>query len=391
MPTTPNHTIFVIGSGSTPDALLKAELNDVVESSPSAPTVEFLAVEGREAVSLEIAKTYVEESWENVPVSWLLFPSETALENHLSRHPWLPEGDEVLLVFWDEYEGTTRAAKLALSKGMRVFDLSGAMAKVGGFTQDKYYKETEMTATAYAQTDLEQMSPEELTAIAESLGIEHESIGTWEEVIAAILGEVPEEQAYETPADFEEADEAEDAEEVEEDASEGGYTRAELEALSLEVLKEICAANEIAVEGQRPRAARYIQAILDAQGGEVVTTSATSTSASAQPAEEDGEIVSETAAAAELLTTVLSLVEVLSEGVADSTAATKAALQAIHNGFSSVSLHLKDISSRLEKLEAKSVAPVVQIPEPPTKAAPATTSVKPAAPAVKRLVRRIPG
>lgn len=160
-----------------------------------------------------------------------------------------------LLVFWDESATVRRAVSQALDSSIEVRDLCDALTRLGSLTT----KESNNVPKIHTRPDLEAMDEDELEALAESYNIDHGSYDSWEPVIEQIL----EAQAGDEPSlDAEEAampgGDGDDEEFV-------PYTREELEAMDIARLKEIVATNELTVEGKRPRASAYVEAILVAQ------------------------------------------------------------------------------------------------------------------------------
>ena len=252
--------IHFLGEGAVPQALAYMALDDQIEAFRfEGAEIHFWAAAGAEPPqTLLDLHAYQEENYAGITPVWH-FPMESRCFSEEFGH-MVKESDPAyvkVLVLWDESATTREVVETALASHIEVYDLSDALTRIGSLaSQDTYNKESIMPTTAkYTEDILAEMDEAEITAVAEAFGIDHAAYPTWDPVIAAILAAQEDDPGAE-PQGVEEAEE-----------EGGGYTRQELELLELETLKEICRVNGIEVPGQRPRAARYIDAILEAQSG----------------------------------------------------------------------------------------------------------------------------
>lgn len=258
-------TLGFFGSGETPERILELLLDD--QLSAAGGRVEFVFGIGPEpnpsmSTLLELSRgrgrvEILATTLDLEVFGWAAMVNHSAdlvsaLINRLAKakHP-------KLLVLWDEGSDTQRAVAEALNLEIEVRDLCDALTRLGALPDDKEHsKMPTSTSTQHTLSDLEAMPEDELTTLAESLGIDVAAVSTWEEVFTLVLAQQDSSSAPSSAA----------GETAEEDG--GGaepYVRTELEAMQLDQLKLICETNGIKVEGLRPRMARYIDAILVAQ------------------------------------------------------------------------------------------------------------------------------
>lgn len=274
----PNPKLYILGRGDAPLAILHGAVDDQLAAAAFNPIdMEFWVLEGEEepAAIANIA-AYIDDEYEGLEYQWLQNRDGSSLLDGF-RNSVSALGDvrrARVLVLWDESTATRQAVQAALDAGIEVYDLSDALTRIGSLASEdnndkelthmpRTAKKTETEPKVYTEDEMLEMSEKDLAAVAESYGIDHDSYPDWESVIAVVLekqeaaaGDGETEPAGDEPAGDEEEEET------------GGYTRAELEGMELDTLKEICRVNNIEVEGQRPRAPKYIEAILEAQGGE---------------------------------------------------------------------------------------------------------------------------
>jgi hypothetical protein len=350
----PNPKLYIVGLGDAPENMIKAAIADQLAASAFNPIdIEIWALETSEVPTLAKLIEIIREEYEGLSANWF-FSKDAASLTEGFRHSVAELGDAQrarLLVLWDESTATRQAVQTALNLGIEVYDLSDALTRIGTLaTQDNNDKEFYVPRAAkkeeaqdltkvYTEEELLAMETEEITPIAEAYGIDHESFPDWESVITIIL----EKQG--------EADGAEPEPEGEEEPVEG-YTLSELQGLKLETLKEICKANEIAVEGQRPRAQTYIDAILEAQGGAAPEPEASDEpdagTGGTEAAEQidAGDVIAELlnamqgdlAVTAETTDATLQAVQVLSEGL-------DKALKAINDKIANLTTSVKELGS----------------------------------------------
>jgi hypothetical protein len=349
----PNPKLYIVGLGDAPENMIKAAIADQLAASAFNPIdIEIWALETSEVPTLAKLIEIIREEYEGLSANWF-FSKDAASLTEGFRHSVAELGDAQrarLLVLWDESTATRQAVQTALNLGIEVYDLSDALTRIGTLaTQDnndkEFYvpraakkEEAQETSKVYTEEELLAMETEEITPIAEAYGIDHESFPDWESVITIIL----EKQG--------EADGAEPEPEGEEEPVEG-YTLSELQGLKLETLKEICTANEIAVEGQRPRAQTYINAILEAQGGAAPEPEASDepdagTGGTEATDDRTSDDLLEVAAQAAVDT--MAMVEVLTTTVSDLATGLDKALKAINDKIVNMTLLLTVKESKEE-------------------------------------------
>jgi hypothetical protein len=349
----PNPKLYIVGLGDAPENMIKAAIADQLAASAFNPIdIEIWALETSEVPTLAKLIEIIREEYEGLSANWF-FSKDAASLTEGFRHSVAELGDAQrarLLVLWDESTATRQAVQTALNLGIEVYDLSDALTRIGTLaTQDNHDKELYVPRAAkkeeaqdltkvYTEEELLAMETEEITPIAEAYGIDHESFPDWESVITIIL----EKQG--------EADGAEPEPEGEEEPVEG-YTLSELQGLKLETLKEICTANEIAVEGQRPRAQTYINAILEAQGGAAPEPEASDepdagTGGTEATDDRTSDDLLEVAAQAAVDT--MAMVEVLTTTVSDLATGLDKALKAINDKIVNMTLLLTVKESKEE-------------------------------------------
>ena len=373
----PHPLILILGSGDAPEKLVRYALDDQLAARAFHPLdMEFFVVDGEATPALQAALDWTAE-YEGLTANVLeASNAEVLLEDFRNTLSRLNGRKARVLVFWDESTATRQAVQAALDADIEVYDVCQALVRIHSLdSEDNDNKEGIMptkskapAAKTYTRDDLVAMEEPEITKVAESHGIDHASFDEWDPVIEAILEAQGGEPEIESTPDDE-------AEEDEEGASEG-YTRAQLEAMTLDTLKEICALNEIEVEGQRPRSAKYVEAILDFQGGEPEEAPA----ATEEPAGEDSGGVPEGDGA-------LEAIEELSEALGTRLGALDdgltSLLRAVNSGLERLSGEVRALADKVDGLSA---APASVAEETP--AAKAPVAKKAAAGTAKKLLRK---